>query len=226
MIQSTVLRLAFRQEDAYNPKTRTIALQGPRGTLLANYATPSIPPDATQHRFLVYFDDAYTPFKGTRVPSSTRDDVMAFCLPIEVTREQRMTVDAGFSDSAGPNKEPGTSSHDIITSGTTMLDANGMSLRERVAHIHMEGKGLIIDESGLKTIGQLRQTKVEDRGITQQSNLWSIIPKTAVTFWAADMLPNVGKLKQYASNIILIYEAVTMVTALVDLATTLFNRRD
>lgn len=223
--RSGVLRAAFADPDRfYNAATRTIALEGPRGVLLAVYTQPSVRPDPAHHRFLAYYSEDYTPFKGDTVPATTRADVTAFCVPVDVSSDKRATVEAGAPDfNAETDASPSRGDFNVVTGGTTLADATGMSFRRHSVQLWVDGAGFQAAAGRVQFKGQTRLERPEGRGVTAQSPIWSVVPKTAVTFFAADMLPDLERVKKAGDMIRLMAHAVTLVASLVDLAVTLFD---
>jgi hypothetical protein len=226
-IRSAVLRLAYaRPEQYYNRQTRTIALEGPRGVLLANYTTPAVRPDPERHRFLVYYDDQYTPYKGTAVPALATEDTLALCVPIEVTRETRPTVSIGANDGTGPSDTlPRSTDFSILTYGETLVDANGAMFRQHSVEMAVDGVGFLLSGGGMTIKGPFTTTAPEQRGITRQSPLYSMLPKTIVTFPYADYQPDVEKLIRYGKFFMMIYQALAAIATLITLVTTFTGKR-
>lgn len=226
-VRSGVLPLAFTTPNAYyNNRTRIIALAGPRGVLLANYTMPHIAPDPEKHRFLAYYPDDYKPFTDSAVPAHSLSDVTAFCVPIEVSNDKRITVESGVADmSMAVDSQPSVRDFNIVTFGSTLLDANGASFREHSLHLHMDGAGVQMAGGSTRVRGELTEDTTKSLGITRESPLWSVVPKTAVTFYAADILPDVKNIKALGNMILMLREAISMVASLVNVATTIFGKR-
>ena len=75
----------------YSRRSRLIALQGPRGALLARYPSHE-PPDLTRHAFLTQFPEDYPVFDGSRVPEEAPPDVEAIAWPVEQARDPRVSA--------------------------------------------------------------------------------------------------------------------------------------
>lgn len=115
------------------------------------------------------------------------EDVTAHSFPVVHITDPRSTVSAGAS-TAGTSSDYIASSKDIdlTTGGSTMLDAEGVTIRPKSMSIAYGAGGMDIDEEGIHTEGQINQRKTTSKGMTAESGLFGILPKTAVTFWAAD----------------------------------------
>ena len=191
----------------YNSDSRLILLEGTdRGPLLARYQGAD-PPDPRRHKFLVSFEKSYPVYEKSRAPSEAPADVCAIAWPVEKTRDPRTSVTSGATGDAVSGKgegEPKTlitpeSGHD-----KTMRDLSGMQLTPARADIYADGGGLAVDAAGVHIEGGFEQPTTQKKGVMRESPLFGLVPKTIVTFFASDYLPDIKlilKLKKYADII-------------------------
>lgn len=207
-----------RVDQFFDRQNRLIALDGPRGVLLAQYLARDIEPSPERMEFLCYYPDNYTPYRGSQVPRKVPADIKAIAVPIEFSTDGRQTVEAGMASTSMKN-DTSTSAADynVVTHGRTMIDANGMSIRPHSFEAHMDGAGMKLTGSGLSVNAPVNQTAPTNKGVTAESPAWSLIPKSVVTFFAADYLPNLAEMERTAYLIVQLTAIIKLVGELVDL---------
>lgn len=220
-IESGTFRPAYASiDDYYNKKTRIIALRGPRGVLLAQYLTSHIKPDPRRIQFLTYYNADYTPYEGMAVPGTSQSDVRAICTAVEMTSDARLSVTSGAQDAVvGADTSPTGSDHDIITSGRSLKDANGASFRPHAIDMHVDGTGFMMTGNGIHFKGNIETEKPVKKGVTKESPLFGMLPKSAVTFWVADYLPvieEIQRIGQFVSQIQRFIDTVKNLSKLLD----------
>lgn len=203
----------------YNPRTRILLLDGPRGPLLARYLFPD-PPDPERYIFQTTYADNYQVFEGDQVPNIAPADATSVALPVPRSADYRGSVYSGATTTGAGNTLDGVADVQLRPSpkpGTTstMLNQSGIRLGGEGMEAHFAGTGLSMDASGVRFEGDnfsLRTTV--DKGMTRESPLFGILPKTAVTFWAADYLPDVEKMDKWAKRIATIITLTNVAVAL------------
>lgn len=199
----------------YSKRSRLIVLEGPRGMLLAHYHSP-VAPDPRQHRFHCTYPRNYSVFRGVRVPDITHADVQAVAFPIDNIVDDRSPVVAGTQASMDSDLAPASDEVHIIppTVGKFRgMRQPGMRVSPRGIVGSFEGGGFVVDKNGMKIEGQVQTREVSTRGVTTESPLWGILPKTAVTFYASDVLPDVAKMNRYINIVTLLYAAYRAITS-------------
>jgi hypothetical protein len=185
-----------RTETYFSRDSRLIVLEGPRGNMLARYTHPETP-DPERHRFLTTYPEDYREFEGSSVPDVAGADVEAVCFPVESTVDQRSSVSSGAgstSEGSSPTPEDVILSHG---SSPFLTDQKGIRTGPNGTHVHgADGNGLSIDQGGVRLNGSFEQPSAEKKGVTQASPLFGLVPKSVVTFFAADFLPALDRVQK------------------------------
>ncbi|RME29028.1 MAG: hypothetical protein D6800_03175 [Candidatus Zixiibacteriota bacterium] len=184
----------------FDPRSKLIILEGPRGKLLAHYLSP-LPPDPRRHQFYCHFPARYPVFSGDRPPAQAPADTAAVAWPVEIMKSDSDVMPAGAS---GLDRARIATSYDaVLMASSPGSNPSQSGLRVGPDHIEMmtPGSTLALDPRGLRVDGQTELRGSIGRGVTRESPLFGILPKTVVTFWAADYLPAVGDLLRYAGMI-------------------------
>lgn len=181
-------------EQYYNRKSNLIVLSGPRGPLLARY-TGQEPPESDRHRFLVTFPNNYRVFEKAAPPDVANADVEAVCWPVERNRDPRFSLATGSASQRTRGPSPKDT---LITSDydNPITEQHGVRVTEDGTHIRGRGGGVSADDGGVRIQGSFKQPSPERRGMTQQSPLYGIIPKTVITFFVSDYLPDVVSIQK------------------------------
>ena len=177
-------------ERPYDRDLRLVLLKGPNGPLLAHYVTPEIPPDRHRHRFLVCYEEPYVP--ATVLPPVVPADLRAFAMAINYNRDVVSTVESGVAGEVGAS-EP-TERDMVLAHGESVPAATGVAVRPGSVHISAGEGSLSVDRQGVHVRGPITISEPEQRGPAAQSPVWGLMPKTVVTFWAADYLPDLSRI--------------------------------
>lgn len=206
----------------YSNSSKQILLEGPRGLLIAKYFSGEIP-DPKYHKFYCLFPRDYIPYAGSKIPNTNTATVSAICWPIETLSDTRR----GLSSSAPPD----INSDLIQTTNDIPLypsDPNGRQTPRDLKGSRVSPNGMItnygdtshvIDENGVRIRGRVTNTHAESRGVTQQSPLFGVLPKTAVTFFASDYLPDTKTLNNVVSIIAaigLVFDTLVRLAAIIE----------
>ena len=189
--------------DHYNERSGLIILEGPRGPLLARYAHPALPPDPERFKFQTCFPRDYTTFEQAEPPAQAPADIEAYARPIERTIDPRMGVSSGASKNPTEGSPTGRDETTIMVTPKQgrqqqLPDLTGVEVRSKQTDIRGEDSGLTVGEK-VKVVGGFEQPNAESKGVSKESSLAGLIPKTAITFPAADYLPDLKKLQKLRS---------------------------
>jgi hypothetical protein len=190
-----------RTEEYFSRDSRLIVLEGPRGTMLARYTHPETP-DPGRHRFLTTYPEDYKTFDGDRVPAVANADVGAVAFPVETSVDQRSTVSSGASSAA--EGSAATTEDVLLTHGSSpwITEQKGIRTGPNGTHVHgADGNGISVDQDGTRVEGGFEQPSAEKKGVTQASPLFGLVPKTAVTFFAADYLPALQRVQSLIGTV-------------------------
>lgn len=217
-------------EQFFNRKSRVIVVSGPRGNMLAHYPSRIIP-DPNRHQFYVCFHKNYKPFDGAVVPPTIKADITALAQPIEKVADNRLSVVSNTPPDIEADIAPSPTDLLImvpqgIDQGSTIPHTTGIKVGAKSMEAHFGGGGLGIDETGVRISGQAQIQQPVSKGVTQESPLFGILPKTAVTFWAADYLPDLKKLRSIAEYILLMTHIIETIRDLADLVATFTTRNN
>jgi hypothetical protein len=182
-------------EKYYNRKSRLIVISGPRGPMLARY-TGHETPEHGRHRFLVTYPDDYPVFESAQPPDVAPADVEAVCWPVERNRDPRFSLATGAASQRGSSGPEPTDQLFTTDYDKPITDQNGIRVTEHGAHMRGGGGGISVDKDGVRAEGSFKQTAPEKRGMTQQSPVFGILPKSVVTFFAADYLPDIVSIRK------------------------------
>lgn len=177
----------------YNTDSQLIVLGGPRGPMLARYRGEEYP-DPRRFAFLTTYEANYPVFRDPTPPEQAPADVCAIARPVEIDKDPRAGVASGATgDPIGGSGEGGPRRLITAESGydRSMLDIAGLDLKSQRIDMHAASSGFSIDESGVHVEGGMEQPATQRKGVTKESPLFGLIPKTVITFFASDYLPNI-----------------------------------
>lgn len=186
----------------YNPRSKLILLDGPRGPMLARYFQTT-PPDPTRYQFFTMYSSNYLPFRDSFVPNTAKADVTAIAWPILKSADSRGSIYSGAAPTLEANASP--TDRDVMLlpplgpdEMTSSAHQPGLRVSPTALEGYFDGGGMAIDRDGARFYGKLHLRSTINRGVTEESALFSILPKSAVTFWAADYLPSANMLMRIA----------------------------
>lgn len=209
----------------FNEKSGLILLDGPRGPMLARYAEPMTPPDPDRFKFLTSYPRNYTTFDGGEPPDQAPADVCASAVPIDRTTDTRMGVSSGTTEDPVGGSVSNKQSVLIMPGmdqSVPLSKASGIEVNENRTEISgAEGAMSVGDK--VRISGGFEQPQTGQKGVTKESPLFGIIPKTAVTFAAADYLPNLKKLQKMMQYVAMIRQIPKLVQSVIDVGKKLTN---
>jgi hypothetical protein len=194
----------------YNDASRLIVLEGPIGPLLARYQGQEHP-DPDKHSFLCSYTKPYTPFENAGAaggpPSRAPADVTAMAMPV-LTQSQQKSVVSGETgspiESDGEQKPSKT-----ITPGSgadnTTVDQPGIEMTPTRMDMRVPKSGITMDEEGIHIKGDVKQEHTKRKGAGRESPIFGLLPKTFVTFFSSDYLPDIQlimKIQKYVQIIL------------------------
>lgn len=183
----------------YNPSSRIIVLQTQHGKMLSRFIGNEMP-DARRFTFRTVFCPDHNTFQGNHAPSKAPADIEAFSHAVEKTRTPMQPPTAASPtdmQAAAPN--PRFSKTYTADAGVDANQVSQSGMTVGLSHIDLysgSGGGMKIDGSGVSVVGGFNQPNTQGKGVTKESNLFGILPKTVVTFTAADYLPWFKKLQK------------------------------
>lgn len=185
----------------YNREASVVALVGPRGVLLAHYPHPHPPHPSTA--MLVQFPENYTPLRSTVIPTIVPADVVAVAWPASTTPKSQGPAIAGAGDYGDTPSN--------AESESRLEGGPGEGIRTGPGYVEMQGGGTSIrlSGSGLFTNGVMEARGQIARGVTTESPLFGLVPKSAVTIFA-DYLPAVQATLQAGAFVLQARRALSM----------------
>ena len=183
----------------YNEESRVIVLKTQHGKMLSRYIGKEMP-DARRFTFRTVFCPQHNTFQGDYAPSRAPADIEAFSHAVEKNEDPTDDILAGAATDM-----TGAATSDVLAKLITAdagMDVSALEqsgLKVGLAHIEGfsgTGGGFKVDGEGLSVVGGFNQPHTQNKGMTTESPLFGIIPKTAVTFFASDYLPDIGKLQK------------------------------
>lgn len=182
----------------YSNESRIIVLEGPRGYMLSLLLTP--PPTATPSRFDYYtiFPENYSPYTESGVPATRPADVTAVSWAVAAVADNE--YGPVVSTPVGFDTNTNTSAEDIVlsvldpTGRVQGVESSGVRIGSNHTSISHGAGGLVVNESGVRVSEGFENPSTTAKGISKESSVFGLLPKTAVTFPAADYLPDINRL--------------------------------
>ena len=181
----------------YNEESRVIVLKTQHGKLLSRYLGDEMP-DARRFTFRTVFCPQHNTFQGDYAPIRAPADIEAFSHAVEKTQDPTDDILAGATTDMMGSATSNVHAK-LITADAGMdvsaLEQSGL----KVGRAHIEGfsgtgGGFKVDGEGVSVVGGFNQPNTQKKGMTLESPLFGILPKTVVTFFASDYLPDIGTL--------------------------------
>lgn len=186
---------ANRTTPFYNEKSGLIVLDGPNGPMLARYMGKETP-DPQRFVFLTMYSMDHNTFNGMSVPDVAPADVTAYAFPVEKSADPRLNVVSGASGEALNNTGERGPRRMITAESGERQDVTEMTgIEVKPGEMSMYGgggAGMKLTGSGAHFTGGFEQPSTQKKGLTVESVLFGLVPKTVITFFASDYLPNIG----------------------------------
>lgn len=216
------------EDEHYNERSGLILLDGPRGPLLARYTMPSTPPDPERFKFMTTYPKNYTTYRRPKPPERAPADIQARARPIERSVDPRMGVTAGAvnnpdSGSAENRRQPSIMHTPNQGANQGLTNLKGMEITEKSTDIRGEDAGVrVADKVYLK--GKVEKPSTEQKGVTKESPLRGLLPESILTFPAASMLPDLGKILRLQQYVQVIRQLPQLVVKVIQTGNKLINR--
>lgn len=182
----------------YNENSRLIVLEGPHGNLLARY-TGNEYPDPHKHEFMCAYTKPYTEYETTGgPPNQAPPDVTAIAHPILTQNDTKDVSSAAGGTAVDSTGEQSPSKVIVPGAGNddTLRDQTGVKVTPARLDAHVSGSGFALDEGGMHMKGDLEQPHTKRKGIGRESPLFGFLPKSFITFFATDYLPDIKQLQE------------------------------
>ena len=212
-------RVTGVDEMPYNQGSGCITLKGPDDkTMVAFYAGGKEYPQSGEERFTTVYREDFTALPDDLpVPSEAPADVEAICFPAKNLSDTHLPPESaqptGIEDPAdGATKE--TITPRAQRKGS--MGQAGMSIGENGIDFTSGGKASVSVSGGTirAKADSFEQPTTEKKGLTKETPLTGLIPKTIITFFVSDFLPSISFIMKLRNYVRIIMRMPTLYSAL------------